>query len=198
MKKSMYLILTVLLLASCESKQAKIIKDYEQKIDENTVIDLNLKVKELDQIGLAFAKDSFDHYVVLTDSLADIIKWEYKSKLDNNQFDYNLEEIKYKYETDPTMKKLIKEIMDAIQDGIEIEKRVLSKIENKDYRKITDEMDALLDKRDQFINQDSVIGNIWECKYSILNPMLNNAKQTLNAKYLFSSDNENLIRKIKD
>ena len=86
--------------------------------------------------------------------------------------------------------------MSSSENIISMEKEILDLIESKNYKDLNKEITMLLDKKDSFSIQDSIIGNIWDCTYTIINPALNNAKQTFDAKYLFSPDNELLLKKI--
>ena len=74
MKKTIFLIAAIISLMSCQSKQEKLIKEHEERINDKTTIDLKLKVKELNQVGVSTAKDSLEYYSNLIEIAASKLK----------------------------------------------------------------------------------------------------------------------------
>jgi len=196
MKKTIFLIAAIISLMSCQSKQEKLIKEHEERINDKTTIDLKLKVKELNQVGVSTAKDSLEYYSNLIEIAASKLKIKIQYELQETQANYDNKKIEYKYESNPSIKAIYKKSMSSSENIISMEKEILDLIESKNYKDLNKEITMLLDKKDSFSIQDSIIGNIWDCTYTIINPALNNAKQTFDAKYLFSPDNELLLKKI--
>ena len=154
----------------------------------NTKIDLSFKVKEMNFIGKIIAKDSIDYYIR-------------ECKLKFTDMPNTPEDI---------LKVTTKELKggEHVLDSIKAE-LINLKSKGKEYQYLQDVADRfepsiklmrrIHDCLTNYISTpEMIIGNKWKCTYSIVNPMLNNAKQEITNIYLFNGNNSKLISRLTD
>ena len=179
MKKIFYLTIMCLVFMSCgQNKIEKLISDYEQTIG-GVKTDLNLKVKELSLSGILTAKDSLSLYKNELDSLK--ASYYPKAKLDTISDEFVLNAIA-KLAAD------FGRLKDETGDSYYYKKA-------KDWSKNKVEFESLIGKIDNLNNPDSVIFNVYDCMYTINNPFLGGAEQTIKAKYYLLPDDSKIIVK---
>lgn len=180
------ILLSIVLFSCSSSKPEMLIKQFEETVDAKTKIDLSFKVKEIHLIGSIVAKDSIDYYVSsfmlrFNDSpkTADGILKMAKKELPNGE--HVLDSLKTKIielKNKGTEYQYIQDIVDRFEPSIILIRNAHNCLE-------------------KFISTpEKVIGNKWKCTYTIVNPMLNNAKQEITNGYIFNRDNSKLISRL--
>lgn len=183
MRKLLFLCATLLLI-SCMSKQEQMIKEFEETFGE-TKTDLSFKAKEIKFLGSITAKDSIDYYI-------DIFRASFKYPPET--VDELLTTLRREVHYHDSLKAAIanssergreyqfyKEVLIKYEPEISFQKRI--------YEGINKYMSS---------SPDSVIGNKWECCYTIKNPFLNNVRQEIVNQYLFNADNSKLISHLNE
>lgn len=177
MKKLMFIASIVVLIASCKPSQIEtLITDYEQNFD-GTSIDLNLKINSLEKIGVYTGADSLSFYSDIIDSM----KREFypKSDIDTIPNDTVLVALDNLYHT--------------YKSGIDLDYAYYYP-KSQHWLNNFNSFKSKLVSFDKFSTiKDSVLFDIYKCNYTIKNPMLNNAEQTITSKYFILSDESKII-----
>lgn len=188
------LILSILILfsivaISCSSaNKEKLIKDYEQTIDSHTKIDLSLKVKELNLINKVTVEDSIKIFLNqfkarfrdCPQNIRDLLS-QCKKELNGGEKALDSMKIKVaKLKMEGEGYQYLQNVIDKYEPSINL------MIKARDF----------LDKNIDYPSK--TIGNKWKCVYTIINPMLNNAKQEITRIYIFNEDNSKIITKLTD
>lgn len=192
MKKYLLFFVSLFLL-SCNNKQHDLIKDFEQTVD-GVKTDMSMKILQLDNVGVLTYKDSLLFYCdnpleCELDSIITSINYT-----ESYIADFKNKGLLYK---DSLEKELNKKT--PISYEIEYYRSLYELYSKEDALTSHLEYLALLYKIKTYAESpETAIGNIWYCKYSIINPFLNNAKQEISKKYLFNSDNSKIISIFND
>lgn len=162
------LLLSTTFIISCNNKKEKLVSDFEQTLF-NSKIDLNLNVLKINDYQPIYAKDSLHYF----DS---IFKNKYKSKnitsnvdsfikFTNDCINFRKTNPNFSFETSINDYYLFLKELNTIKKG---------------YSLYSNDSNRILNER-------------FEATYSITNPFLNNAKQTITRIYILSKDNNNII-----
>lgn len=190
-------------LASCSnSKEKNLIADYEQTI-EDTKIDLNLKVISIEKKGDVFAKDSLE-------ILKDYFEKEKQKKI--TFIEETIQE--YKIQIDSLVQNIseYEEIIELAKFSKQLDFRYYSnKLDyDKEELKFANEnlaiyLEAIESYRSTFLestfksinmfekNPDSLLFSKHLVTYSIINPMLNNAKQEITKIYHINESKTKIV-----
>lgn len=192
MRQLTILLLSLLLFSCSQSPIEKLVSDYEQNID-GTITDLNLKIKEVKDIGFVTAIDSAKFY-------EEKFKVESKGMIDATEVyieTLNKEIDQYKKAiNDPVlsiMKSDYKKSLKEYQEKLKKETKTLAQYRNGDFSgTIYKDLQVKAANFKKLGDKKLVI--FYECTYSIKNPFLNNAKQTLTKIYHIDSNLTNIIQ----
>lgn len=184
------LFLTMALL-SCNSKEKELISDYEQTLG-NTKIDLNLKFNQLELVKEITSADSLE---VLSkffnkEKSNKIIKLNEYLKTSEKQIE-NYKRL-VNLENDIDVKKIY-------QSGLEREKLYSEDLRNDIISLNSDcsgtSLEITFNKIEKFKKSpDSLLCKVYNVEYTIVNPMLNNAKQTISKAYYLSPDIDKVLK----
>lgn len=174
---------------SCSPGKEELIKQFEETTG-NTKTDLFFKVKEIHLIGTITAKDSLEYYVKLfkdkfydspnsSDEILKMIKTELSGEANEKLID-SLKNSIVENKTKGKEYQVLQDVIDRYEPMIILGKKVQRGIEK--YSPLSNE----------------IIGNKWQCTYTIKNPMLNNTKQEITNQYLFNGNNSKLISRLID
>lgn len=183
--KNVLILFALLLFVSCTDKKKELIADYEQTVGD-TKTDLKLKVKSLVKVKEITGLDS--------------LKFQYK-KVNDGKYKEAIEELILEAET--TIKQT-QHKRDSVANAMLNEPDYLRNY-TEDYIEKLDEYLAIYSDllnevkhhRTYLERKDKTIANIWECTFTIVNPMLNNVKQEITKQYLFNADNSEIIKTIE-
>ncbi|MGD9930251.1 MAG: hypothetical protein AB7U05_09535 [Mangrovibacterium sp.] len=175
------LIAFAMLVFSCTpNKVETLISDYEQTI-ENTKTDLSLKIEKLKQNGIISASDSINFYQNQLDSLKRQT-YSDKSKSDTLSNKYLVQILNEAY---------IRTSTSYVNYGGQI---------LKEASKRDEEMFMLAERYDKALNEmlkkpsNEILAKKYNCTYTIKNPILNNAKQTIIKNYLIAPDESKILK----
>ncbi len=191
MKQLLFTCLSCLLLISCDSKQGKAIKDYEQTVG-NTKLDLSISIKSLTLIKEFTGIDSLklfteEIYDGTTDSLISELN---KTKNYIDEF-LSLRDI-YKDSLDMELSKL-----KPRYEYVSYYQGLYDLYNNEDRISSHKKSIPIYEKAIYYSNnRDKILGNIWKCTYKIKNPILN-ITQEITKEYFFSPDNSTILFVIK-
>lgn len=182
--KRLILIFTVIAIGCSDSKVKDAIKNYEETID-GVKTDLNFKFISLNKTSIVTGNDSLSFYFEkykheFVDSVSsrmtiDSMINRYKIIVNNNKDFTKMLEDSLKKQTLPEFKNLYIEYINK----------------NKETRfKDSSNLETLL-KYKKIGNH--IIGYKYLCCYSIVNPLLNNAKQEIKKVYLISADESKVL-----
>jgi hypothetical protein len=177
--KNILIVLLCFILFSCSpSKVEKLISDYEQTIG-NTKTDLSLKIQELKEIGKITGKDSSDFYKSKIDSFKTLMYPH--SNIDTiSSFKIYIDASKLAND----WKRLNEEYPDY---------KYLKKAELwNDFKTEFKSFDLKFSEYKE--KNDSVLAIKYNCTYTIKNPLLNNAKQTISKTYYVSKDLNKILK----
>lgn len=173
-----YLPILLIFCLSCSdpSIEEKTIADYEQTIF-NSKIDLNFKMNRLEGIGTITAKDSLEN---IFNTAQTAIGTEY----DNYQSFYDsltatINSIKPQLDTLDLMMSKSESFADIMRKSNRWRAIQASKALVEEGGKILSEMDKYLG------DTAKVLALKYECDYSIVNPMMGNAKQQVSNKIYY-------------
>ena len=188
MKKLITCVLfSIILFLGCSlSNKEKLIKEYEETFDGKTKIDLSFKVKDTQFIGTITGKDSLDYFVKI---------------------------FKERFSDSPkTPEEILKQInieLPKCEKSLNDINKDIDKYKNSgdDYQTLQNWLDrnepTVLFMRkahygiEKYISiQEKIIGNKWQCTFTIKNPILNNAKQEITNQYIFNDDNSKIITRV--
>ena len=183
------LIIAVSIL-SCSDPKNQIITDFEQDMGDNASIDLNLDVNSIEYVRQFTSVDSMRiiHESLLSDEFDPSINWIDSMFL---MYSKSLESIDQDV--------MFYDSMMAVRDNPEIKAIYLDgKIKVLDDRLEVMEGKSKYEiakiRYDHYASQpEKELGKIYDVQYTIINPMLNNAKQTINKTYLFSLDDTEIV-----
>ena len=146
----------------------------------------------------AYAIDSFNHYNTMLKKA--VIKYHLESynKLDEAARIRQERRIFLRQYPTPRGEEYIEEVVQMYTDMIEEYAMKIDKIKKGDYTSLHYSITDILETRDRFQPSNKVIGHVWKCKFSIINPYFNNAKQTITNYYLFNPSNTQLLRRINN
>tara|TARA_R110000868_G_scaffold76573_3_gene220128 strand:- start:9590 stop:10192 length:603 start_codon:yes stop_codon:yes gene_type:complete len=184
----------IFMLASCQSDQEKLILNHEQTLGE-TKIDLSMSVEELEFVGTITGSDSIN--ILITDAFGSPITTDSIQRmvtmLDSTMADWASYGVKYdslfysessKSYADMNMELIdiyTKARIDAEKGRLKVELLLL-------------EVSNVQTKVNNYgSTPDKVLGNKWSCVYTIKNPLLGNAEQTITKTYVFSPDNKSIL-----
>lgn len=181
MKKILPLLLFALLFVSCQNKYEKAIADFEQTIGD-TKTDLNFKVIEIKEIKRMTVADSIEY-----------CKKEGAIMVENAKKELDLAIKDYK-EDSAYIKNLFPNTLD--EDVARSSRNRMNLAKDKhDYAL---GFEAYWKKRYENRDPSEVLIAVVECKYSINNPFLNNAKQELTRTYAMSANGDVCYGRIDD
>lgn len=155
-----------------------LISDYEQTIG-NTKTDLSLDIQELKNVGYVLNRDSMRFYGDKIESLKSTLCKVLK--------------------VDSVKTKDMESIVDSMR-------KHYSDLNDKNLDYASLDSFIIWNRRSSFLmrnsiyynkfsfKRDSVYVNKWLCTYSIKNPLLNNAKQTITKTYFIYSDESGILR----
>lgn len=183
------LIIAVSILA-CSDPKNQIITDFEQDMGDNASIDLNLDVNSIEYVRQFTAVDSMRiiHESLLSDEFDPSINWidsmflMYRKSLESIDQDVMFYDSMMAVRDNPEIKAIYLEgKIKVLDDRLEV-------MEGKNKYEI-----AKI-RYDHYASQpEKELGKIYDVQYTIINPMLNNAKQTINKTYLFSLDDTEIL-----
>ena len=181
-----------LFLLSCTSKQAEEIGKFEQT-SGNTFTDLSFKVVKLKKVKTITANDSLDFYFRNDNKTYNLDSLELDLKkntdyLNDMQNKYNAYIDSFNVENNKRKPNIV--ALDYYRNMAEMSSPV-------NFLDVKINVDILNQSKIYFANPDSVLGNLWECTYSIKNPLIDDAKQELTNQYFFSPDNNTLLSKVE-
>lgn len=186
MKKIYLLLLAAAVFASCSNKVENAIKDYEQTIG-STKIDLSMSIKKLNKVKEYTGADS-------AQVIADASKISVDSiPLKVEQYKKHVAESKEKYQ-------LYKDSAQMERNKVRPESYMIMYYENvADIYEPDDNEDAIMAAMEQALyyynNPEKVLGNLWDCTYTIKNPLLD-MKQEISKQYLFNADDTEILATI--
>lgn len=166
-------------MSSCADDPVKLLViEHIQTLDENTKIDLNVKISQLQCIDTVRKLDSAAFY---------------KAEIDRRKALYfgsdNVDTI-----TAADVEKGIEDIIQGYEQLYEL---------SGDYRDLrsirenTNELDDYKKLENTYhifeIDGNDILYYIYECHYTINNPILNNAKQSITKKYIIDPEKTNVI-----
>jgi hypothetical protein len=191
MKKNNIVILFIAIFFSCNSKQELLIKEYEK--NNTGTLHNKLEIEKINQAGITTAKDSFTYYKDIIDAASSKLKTKLENEIRLDSAKFKIDYLKYHSGNinDPVLKELYQLKSNAYKELFFLNNSMIEKITKENYKGLNETIDSLLKKQISFLNQDSIIGNIWDCTYTV-----GNNGQKLRAKYLFSPDNKTLLKKI--
>lgn len=183
--KRVFIVVIGCALFGCEdSSEIKAIKDHLQTYD-NSKLDLEVKIKSLEEDGFIIAKDS----IAIIDSIIFRLALIEKAELESSIAKYNEEikqnnedlEIKRRYES-PDVYRIYKNGNDKInklnQGVIEAFQERIDKINSGLYYDLTSEIQEYYKIRSRFDSiPEMVLAVKYKCKYEFRNPLLNGIKQ---------------------
>lgn len=179
MKKiTLSIMLAILMLACGQSKIETLIADHEQNFG-GTITDLSFKAKEVKLIGSWSTLDSAAVYASRIDSIKAIY---FKGENIDSISSYSaLDEI-------DSMAVTYRRMYESFGDIMYL-KHERQWVQNK--------MNFLnlMENHNQFHSVDTPLYNIYECTYTIKNPFLNNAVQTITNKYFITPDESKIVGK---
>jgi len=188
MKKLTILLVAVLFTSCTESKEKQLVSNHEQRIG-NTQTDLNLKFQKFEFVKDFTAKDS-----------ALILKKYFEEKklkkitLMQDEIKKNKSVIKG-YEVLSTFDKdLLKEITKDNYKEIERYQSIID-LYNGDCKDTF--LEPILKNISDFeLKPDSILAKEYDVTYTILNPLLNNVKQTLSKTYYINTDKTKILNSV--
>ena len=180
-----------LFLLSCTSKQGEEIGRFEQTSGD-TFTDLSFKVIKLKKVKTITANDSLDFYFRNTNKTYNLDSLE--SDLKKNT-DY-LDDMQNKYTAYIDSFNVENEKSKPNIGALDYYREMADIANPANYLEITNDIAILNQSKVYFAKPDSILGNLWECTYSIKNPLMDDAKQELTDQYIFSPDNQMLISKV--
>jgi len=180
MKSYYILLLLPLFLCSCSlSEEEQLVLDYEQTTG-NTMTDLNLKFKNFKKVGEFTNQNQADSIFHKLEDIGNEFRKEVMLELSKTETKLNKNKLEYKYETNSSSKKSIKSIIETDEKIVTLCQRIIQDIDNKDFKNINSRTQQLYLEYEMCLsNKDSVIAEVYNVTYSIINPILNNAKQTI-------------------
>lgn len=176
MKKLFVLLMLVtsLMMFSCTNELEQRIIDHEQTLDENTVIDLSMKIVSLEKVQDVLVKDSIFYL---------------KNKIDTLKMRFYPEE-DISVIINDTIKKDLSHLVETYS---KLHKRKpYDSFYEENYKswKYTEELYLsyvnLLEKYEN--SNKEKLGEIWKCVYTIKNPILNNAEQKITNTYFITDE----------
>lgn len=184
--KKLTLIIGLIIFTSCSlSKEKQLISDYEQTIG-NTKTDLNLKFEKVEFVKDITSKDS-------SDFLTKFVNEEKEKEIKNltELIDIDEETIQI-FRESGLSEEMINVIAKETFQQIENNKSILQ-LYNEDCRRTP--LEPILIKINKLeTNLDSVLCKEYDVTYTIENPFLNNAKQTLSKIYYINSDITKILK----
>lgn len=201
MKRVLKLVLplfAIIMLASCQSDQEKLILNYEQTLGE-TKIDLSMSIDELEFVGTITGTDSIN--ILITDAFGSPITVDSIQRmvirLDSIVADWVSYGVKYDSlfysESSKSYADMNMELIDIYTKArIDAEKGRL-----KAALMLREVSNVQTDVNNYGLTPDKVLGNKWSCVYTIKNPLLGNAEQTITKTYVFSPDNTSILSVLK-
>jgi len=181
-----WFVFSLILLCACStnSEVKNLIKDYEQIVN-GVKTDLNLKIVSLDKFGKVSNNDSLKYYFE-----------QYKKGFDKDIADrMTLDSMINRFSMAViTFKELNKSYNESMNKETSIElKEFYLKLMIEVEKNIHNDSVSLIVLKKYSTNKDSIIGNIYKCKYTIHNPFLNNVKQEIEKTYVVSTDNKLIL-----
>lgn len=182
---------SVLLISCTESKEKQLVSNHEQRIG-NTITDLNLKFQKFEFVKDYMAKDSLEY-------LTEYFNEKKEEKINDFKKTKNLYQ-EYVEDYQSQLKKARYEEVRVLIRGYiaDDEKRI------KDYDKSIalyngdckgTFLEPVLIKINAFESKpDSIVAKEYDVTYTILNPILNNVKQTLSKTYYTNSDITKILK----
>lgn len=175
MKNIIPAILAFLLLSCTPSKIEKLISDYEQTIG-NTKTDLSLKIHELKEVQKITGKDSSNFFKAKVDSTIKILSGDkiktFKSI--NGTLDTLVNSYTHILEMDYS---------DFYAEKLKYWSEIRTKLRINNLKAFKYE-----------IVNDSILAIKYNCTYTIKNPILNNAKQTISKSYYVSKNLSKVLK----
>jgi hypothetical protein len=186
MKKLTLLLVLALFISCSNSKEKQLVSNYEQRIG-NTPTDLNLKFQKFEFVKNITGKDSLEY---LTEYLNQKKggKILYFEEIRQMRIEFMEEgEYKLKSANDEYGKEIWREYINKKKEDIESYDDSIA-LYNRTF------IEPVLIKINAFKSKpDSIIAKEYNVTYTILNPFLNNAKQTLFKTYYINSDNTKIL-----
>lgn len=195
MKKILTVIVFSALLYSCGmSKEEKLIADYEQTMG-NAKMDLKFDPQETKHIRTLTLRDSIEHYQSEVEEIIQERLEDYsKSKKLAQEYIQEYTE-KLKGETIAEVVKITNEFIENRKADIKGYDEKLAALNANPYETILPEPYKSRYKSFE-ANPDSVIGDIYESRYKIFNPIMQ-LEQEITNQYLISPDKEKIIKKLE-
>lgn len=187
MKTLLLLIVCVLFLSCKPSKVEQLILDHEQTID-GVKTDFNMKIIELTKLRDFTASDSLlilEPY--FEKKKADKIK-NLRFSIESDSVRLIVAEMKIK---DRDLADIYRDEVANIKNQIALTKSIINIFETDCKETFLESTYSSIQKFSA--NRDSVLYTIYSCEYSVLNPFLNNVKQTIKRTYYISPDESKII-----
>jgi len=187
MNKNILFSIVILILTSCNTptKRDLLVIDKISTIDENTKVDLQVEIKSSKELGNVLGKDSLNFYLKeFTKEWGNpnITLTEYLEKRNGNLETTQEFVDEYNSKIDSVKNAENQYLLPALLQGLlTAEKYIIQ------YEFELNIINSLKEK------ENEILAKKVEYNYSIVNPMLNNAKQDITKTFLFSA-NESKIK----
>ena len=192
-----------------------LIATHTQKIDENTSIELDFKLIELEYTGNIIAADSLEiikSYIdigvlrlsdvsleiasqwadVAVSLIDDIFEWEIMEQESNRSFDKYIAPMKKDLEV--AQSKVAENTAEYHRNNEYFDSGDVTTIQTG----LSNELDSRVNTYQRFTaNPDSTLGRVYNAVYSIDNPVLN-ARQTINRYFVLNPEETKILRSIDE
>lgn len=203
MKRILFVVIAFALFGCKDSSEVMAIKDYLQTYD-NSKLDLEVKIKSIEEDGLIIAKDS----IAIIDSIVFRLALIERAKLENSiakekekiEMDSEALAIKRRYES-PEVYRIYKNGNDKTnklhQAFIEFCQEGIDKINSGLYYDLTSEIKEYYKIRSRFDSIPEIVLAVkYKCKYEFKNPLLNGIKQETTNTFVLDTLRNKVLMKL--
>lgn len=186
------------LLYSCsEQPEEKAIKSYIQKLGDNTTINLDVKILELEKIQSISGSDSLRYFdSILVATIPVLIR---KAQGDSLDYLSGVEErkIKLKYETNPQIREIYQKFLKTFQGMLDSTTNQLKKIREGEIDNINENTIALTKARKHYESRaGKILALKYRCKYKFKNPLLGGVEQETTRYFIIDTLNLKVLKSL--
>ncbi len=192
--KNVLSIMAISLLMSCSNKAEEPIRKYVQNF-EGTQINLNVDFLNIEKLNPYTSKQLGTNVKRQIDLEVEKFALDAENDIKENRIEISIRKIKMIGTKNKELLDSYKRSIKLYEYSIALDSSSIEQIEEKNYKRLSKKIDSLLSLQDRLlVKPDSVVAIKRKVKYKIINPLLNNAEQTLTKIFYLEPDYSKVIR----